>query len=76
MKINFLPRSLVKRITRISAYSFVLVIMTFVGLYAGVYLDRVTNMAPNFTFIGLLAGVILGFKGFIQELLIERRKGS
>jgi F0F1-type ATP synthase assembly protein I len=76
MKKYKLPRSLVKRISRISAYSFVLVAMTFVGLYAGVYLDKVTNMAPNFTFIGLLAGVILGFKGFIQELIIERRKGS
>jgi F0F1-type ATP synthase assembly protein I len=76
MKKYILPHSLFRRITRISAYSFVLVIMTFVGLYAGVYLDRVTNMAPNFTFIGLIAGVILGFKGFIQEAIIERRKGS
>lgn len=76
MKKLVLPRSLVRRITRISAYSFVLVIMTFVGLYAGVYLDRVTNMAPNFTFIGLIAGIVLGFKGFIQEAVIERRKGS
>jgi F0F1-type ATP synthase assembly protein I len=76
MKRYILPRPLVRRITRISAYSFVLVTMTFVGLYAGVYLDRVTNMAPNFTFIGLIAGVILGFKGFIQEAIIERRKGS
>ena len=76
MKKYVLPRSLFRRITRISAYSFVLVIMTFAGLYAGVYLDRVTNMAPNFTFIGLIAGIVLGFKGFIQEAVIERRKGS
>jgi len=76
MRKYVLPRSLLRRITRISAYSFVLVIMTFVGLYAGVYLDRVTNMAPNFTFIGLIAGIVLGFKGFIQEAIIERRKGS
>jgi F0F1-type ATP synthase assembly protein I len=76
MKRYKIPRKLLTRISRISAYSFVLVIMTFLGLYGGIYLDRVTNMAPNFTFIGLIAGVILGFKGFIQEAIIERRKGS
>ncbi|HQI01308.1 MAG TPA: AtpZ/AtpI family protein [Deltaproteobacteria bacterium] len=76
MKRYRIPRKLLTRISRISAYSFVLVIMTFLGLYGGIYLDRVTNMAPNFTFIGLIAGVILGFKGFIQEAIIERRKGS
>jgi len=76
MKGYKIPRKLLTRISRISAYSFVLVIMTFLGLYGGIYLDRVTNMAPNFTFIGLIAGVILGFKGFIQEAIIERRKGS
>ena len=73
---KLLSRSQFRRITRISAYSFVLVIMTFAGLYACVYLDRVTSMAPNFTFIGLIAGVILGFKGFIEEAIIERRRGS
>jgi F0F1-type ATP synthase assembly protein I len=76
MKKYILPRSQLTRITRISAYSIVLVAMTFVGLYAGVYLDRLTNMAPNFTFLGLIIGVILGFKGFIQEVIIERRKGA
>jgi F0F1-type ATP synthase assembly protein I len=76
MKRYKIPRKLLTRISRISAYSFVLVIMTFLGLYGGIYLDRVTNMAPNFTFIGLIAGVILGFKGFIQEAIIERRKES
>jgi F0F1-type ATP synthase assembly protein I len=76
MKRYQMPRTLLTRISRISAYSFVLVIMTFLGLYGGIYLDRVTNMAPNFTFIGLIAGVILGFKGFIQEAIIERRKES
>jgi hypothetical protein len=32
-----------------------------------------TGMAPNFTFVCLIVGVGLGFKGFIQELLIERK---
>jgi len=31
------------------------------------------NMAPNFTLVGLVAGIALGFKGFIQEVLIERK---
>lgn len=76
MKRYIMPRPLLTRITRISAYSIVLVTMTFLGLYGGIYLDRITNMAPNFTFIGLIAGVVLGFKGFIQEAIIERRKES
>lgn len=76
MKRYKIPRSLLTRLTRISGYSLVLVTMTFLGLYGGVYLDRVTGMAPNFTFLGLITGVIIGFKGFIQEAIIERRKGS
>ncbi len=67
---------MITRISRISAYSFVLVVMTFLGLYAGVYLDRITDMAPNFTFLGLIVGIVLGFKGFIQEAIIERRRQS
>jgi len=47
--------------------------MTFLGLYLGLYLDRLTNMAPNFTFLGLIIGIALGFKGFIQEAIAERR---
>lgn len=76
MKKYKIPRKTLARITRISAYSFVLVVMTFLGLYGGIYLDRATNMAPNFTFLGLIVGIILGFKGFVQEAVIERRKGS
>jgi len=64
------------RITRISAYSFVLVILTFLGLYGGMYLDQITNMTPNFTFLGLIIGVIIGFSGFIREAITERRGQS
>ncbi|MFY9398644.1 MAG: AtpZ/AtpI family protein, partial [Desulfomonilia bacterium] len=59
---------------RISAYSIVLVTMTFLGLYAGLWLDKATGMSPNFTFLMLILGIALGFKGFIQEVVIERRK--
>ncbi len=61
------------RVCRISGYSLVLVTMTFLGLYGGMYLDKALNMAPNFTLVGLVAGIALGFKGFIQEVLIERK---
>jgi F0F1-type ATP synthase assembly protein I len=71
-----LPRKLTGRIARISALSFVLVIMTFLGLYIGMYVDQITHMAPNFTMLGLIIGIVLGFKGFIEELLVERRKES
>ena len=68
-----IPRELANRIARISGYSLVLVGMTFLGLYSGVQLDRMTGMAPNFTFVCLIVGVVLGFKGFIQEVVIERK---
>jgi F0F1-type ATP synthase assembly protein I len=71
-----LSRKLTSRIARISALSFVLVIMTFLGLYAGMYVDQITRMAPNFTMLGLIIGLVLGFKGFIEEVLVERRKES
>ncbi len=68
-----IPKALANRITRISAYSIVLVAMTYLGLYAGLWLDKVTGMAPNFTFLFLIIGIVLGFKGFVQEVIIERR---
>jgi len=68
-----IPRELANRLSRISGYSLVLVAMTFLGLYGGMELDRVTGMAPNFTFVCLITGIALGFKGFIQEVLIERK---
>ena len=67
------PRELLQKITRISAHGLVLVVVTFLGLYLGMYIDKVTGMAPNFTFLFLIAGIILGFKGFIQETITERK---
>ncbi len=68
-----IEKALANRLSRISAYSLVLVMMTFLGLYGGMYLDRVLGMAPNFTMVGLVAGIALGFKGFIEEVVIERK---
>jgi F0F1-type ATP synthase assembly protein I len=73
MKKEKIEKALANRLSRISAYSLVLVAMTFLGMYGGMYLDRTLGMAPNFTLIGLVAGIALGFKGFIQEVVIERR---
>ncbi len=66
-------REVRNRLCRISGYSLVLVTMTFLGLYGGMYLDKALNMAPNFTLVGLMAGIALGFKGFIEEVVIERK---
>lgn len=76
MKRQKLSRTLFARFTRISAYGFVLVIMTFLGLYGGLFLDKVTDMAPNFTLLGLVVGIILGFRGFLREATAERRNAS
>jgi F0F1-type ATP synthase assembly protein I len=67
------PRELLQKITRISAHGLVLVVVTFLGLYLGMYLDKVTGLAPNFTFLFLIVGIVLGFKGFIQETITERK---
>jgi F0F1-type ATP synthase assembly protein I len=68
-----IPKALANRISRISGYSLVLVVMTFLGLYGGMELDRLTGMTPNFTLVCLIIGVVLGFKGFIQEVILERK---
>jgi F0F1-type ATP synthase assembly protein I len=68
-----IPRALANRLSRISAYSLVLVTMTFLGLYAGLWLDKATGMAPNFTLLLLIVGIVIGFKGFIEEVILERR---
>ena len=68
-----IERALANRLSRISAYSLVLVAMSFLGLYGGMYLDKVLGMAPNFTMVGLILGIVIGFKGFIQEVIAERK---
>jgi F0F1-type ATP synthase assembly protein I len=69
-----IEKALANKLSRISAYSLVLLTMTFLGLYAGIHLDKALGMTPNFfTFIGLIVGITLGFKGFIEEVVDERK---
>jgi F0F1-type ATP synthase assembly protein I len=68
-----IEKALANKLSRISAYSLVLVTMTFLGLYAGMHLDKTFGMTPNFTFLGLIIGIALGFKGFIEEVVSERK---
>ena len=63
---------LVARLGRISGYSFILVSLTFLGLYGGIKLDHATGMAPDFTLVGLGAGIVIGFMNFIHEVRRER----
>ncbi len=74
MKKEKVSRVLTSKAARISAHGIFLVIATFLGLYFGLYLDKITNMAPNFTLAFLILGIIVGFKGFIQETLEQRRE--
>jgi F0F1-type ATP synthase assembly protein I len=73
MKKEKLNKELLTKFSRISAHGLVLVAVTFLGLYLGVYLDKLTNMAPNFTLLFLVLGIVIGFKGFIQEVIAERK---
>lgn len=71
-----ISREVMGRLTRISAHGIVLVVATYLGLYLGLSLDKLTDMAPNFTLVCLFIGIALGFKGFIQEVIQERRAKS
>ncbi|MEN6473852.1 MAG: AtpZ/AtpI family protein [Syntrophaceae bacterium] len=42
--------------------------MGFIGLYGGIWLDRITGMMPLLTIVGLITGIALGFLGLIYEI--------
>ena len=69
-----IERALANRLSRISAYSLVLVTMTFLGLYGGMELDKIIGHDTQTSrFVCLIIGIALGFKGFIQEVIAERK---
>ena len=67
MKKDKIDRKLLNTIARVSSQGLILVILSFLGLYAGIYLDGIFNMAPNMTFLFLMVGISIGFFGFVRE---------
>lgn len=66
-------KDLLKIFTRISVNGLLLVILTFGGLYLGMYLDQIFSMSPNLTCLGFILGIILGFKGFVSEVIQAKK---
>ena len=62
-----------EKLTRVGALGFILVLCTFLGLYLGLYLDRLTGMAPNFTLVCLVVGILVGFRGFFKETILKKK---
>ena len=67
MKKDKIDRKLLTTAARLSAQGLILVVLSFLGLYAGIYLDGIFNIAPNMTFLFLMIGISAGFFGFIRE---------
>ncbi|MBI5328013.1 MAG: AtpZ/AtpI family protein [Deltaproteobacteria bacterium] len=63
-------RGLLKRMLWMSSIGTSLVVATFVGLYIGVYLDRLFSTKPWFTIVFLLIGIAAGFRNIY--VLIKR----
>jgi hypothetical protein len=61
-------KDLLKIFSRVSVNGLLLVILTFGGLYLGMYLDNILSMTPNLTFLFFFIGIILGFRGFVVEV--------
>lgn len=66
--------ALAKKLFRISAYGLASVLMGLIGLYGGIKLDRITDMTPLFTIVGLITGIALGFLGLIFEIKDDMRE--
>ncbi|HLA51351.1 MAG TPA: AtpZ/AtpI family protein [Thermodesulfobacteriota bacterium] len=55
-------KGFLKKATWLSSLGISMVVATFVGLYIGVYLDRVFSTDPWFTIIFLIIGIVAGFR--------------
>lgn len=63
-------KGVLKRLVWMSTAGISMVVSTFVGLYIGVYLDKVLSTKPWFTIIFLIIGIIAGFRNLY--VLIKR----
>ncbi|HAG51304.1 MAG: hypothetical protein A2X87_04850 [Deltaproteobacteria bacterium GWC2_42_51] len=61
-------KGLFKRLAWVSSLGISMVLATFVGLYIGVYLDKLFSTTPWLTIIFLIIGIIAGFIN-IYELI-------
>ena len=55
-------KGFLKKAAWLSSLGISMVVATFVGLYIGVYLDRVFSTDPWFTIIFLIIGIVAGFR--------------
>ena len=61
-----------EKLAKVGTLGFVMVLCTFVGLYAGLFLDRLTGMAPNFTLVCLVIGIAIGFRVVFKETILKK----
>jgi F0F1-type ATP synthase assembly protein I len=54
-------RDAMRTLGELGSLGFTMVFCTFLGLGAGLLLDRLTHLTPVFTIIMLLAGIAAGF---------------
>ncbi len=67
-------KGLLKTIAMLSTLGLTMVFATFIGLAAGVYLDKKFNTSPWLMILFLLIGIAAGFKSVIQVVIRQSRK--
>jgi ATP synthase protein I len=63
-----------KQIGKLLSIGIILVSATFIGLFIGLFLDKIFKTKPIFTIIFLIFGIIAGFKEIIRMTLKEINK--
>jgi F0F1-type ATP synthase assembly protein I len=54
-------------LANLGSIGFMMVALTFVGLGAGLFLDKITGLSPLFTLLGLLAGIAMGIINLVVK---------
>jgi len=52
----------------VSSIGIHLVVMSIVGLFAGIYIDKWLNTKPIFTFVCFIVGLAAGFRQLYKEI--------